>query len=34
MKMVRNYQERKALAMTGSLLIDEEFYDICTDNLD
>jgi hypothetical protein len=33
MKMVKNYQKRKALAMTGSLLIDEEFYGACVDKL-
>jgi hypothetical protein len=28
MKMVRSYQNRKDLAMKGSLLIDEEFYNL------
>jgi hypothetical protein len=33
LKMVKNYQERKALAMTGSLLIDDNFYGLCADKL-
>jgi hypothetical protein len=33
LKIVKNYQERKTLAMTGSLLIDDNFYGSCADNL-